>query len=82
MKKTSSPKTLPDESKEMSAEYKFDYRKARPNRFAGQISKDRVVVMLDADVAEVFSTPDSVNSVLRAVVAALPKSTRRKTNRK
>ncbi|HEX4950977.1 MAG TPA: hypothetical protein VFZ34_30240 [Blastocatellia bacterium] len=82
MKKTSSTKTPPNESEEMLAEYKFDYSKARPNRFAGRINKDRVVVMLDADVAEVFTTPEAVNTVLRAVVAALPQNIKRKTSRK
>jgi hypothetical protein len=82
MKKTPSTKSPANESEEMLAEYKFDYSKARPNRFAGQLSKDRVVVMLDADVAEVFTTPEAVNTVLRAVVAALPKNIGHKTNRK
>jgi uncharacterized protein (DUF4415 family) len=82
MKKTSSTKTPPNESEEMLAEYKFDYSKARPNRFAGRINKDQVVVKLDADVAEVFTTPEAVNAVLRAVVTALPKNIKRKSNRK
>lgn len=81
MKKTSSPKAPPNEAEAMLAEYKFDYSKARPNRFAGRLSKERVVVMLDADVAEVFTTPEAVNAVLRAVVAALPKNIGRKTSR-
>ena len=37
MKKTSSRKKIGGD--EMRPEYRFDYRKARPNRFAGQIDK-------------------------------------------
>ena len=53
-------------------EYKFDYAKARPNRFAGQGSSKSVVVLLDPDVAEVFRSAYSVNSALRAILAAVP----------
>lgn len=70
------------ESEDMSSEYHFDYSKARPNRFAGHISKDRVVVLLDPEVSKVFTTPESVNTVLRALVTALPKSSKGKTRRK
>ena len=72
MKKTSVPKSRSKEKDDIQPEYDFDYSKSRPNRFAGQISKDRVVVVLDPEVAEVFTTPESVNSVLRALVTALP----------
>ena len=78
----SSPKTPPNEPEEMLVEYKFDYSKARPNRFAGRINKERVVVMLDADVSEVFTTSEAVNTVLRAVATALPKNIKRKASRK
>jgi hypothetical protein len=54
-------------------EYQFDYAKAKPNRFAGQSAEERVVVVLDPDVAEVFETPDSVNEVLRALIITMPK---------
>jgi hypothetical protein len=52
----------------MLPEYDLDYSKARPNRFADRIVKDRLVVMLDPDVSEVFTTPESVNQVLRALI--------------
>lgn len=70
------------ESEEMPSEYHVDYSKARPNRFAGRLSKDRVVVLLDLEVSKVFTTPESVNTVLRALVTALPKSSKGKTRRK
>ncbi len=82
MKKTPLTNAQQSEAEEMLPEYKFDYSKARPNRFAGCISKDRVVVMLDPDVSEVFTTPEAVNTVLRALVAALPKGVKRKASQK
>jgi hypothetical protein len=54
-------------------EYRFDYTKSRPNRFARRIAKNAVVVVLDPDVAAVFRDPKGVNSLLRATIAALKK---------
>jgi hypothetical protein len=82
MKKISSsnsPKTVPHD---MLSEYDFDYSKARPNRFAGKISNERLVVLLDPEVSQVFTTPEAVNTVLRALVTALPKGTKRQARRK
>jgi hypothetical protein len=60
---------------ELLAEYRFDYQKAKPNRFAvhSEIQKLTVVV-LDEDVAQVFTTPESVNKALRALIEAMPQS--------
>ena len=77
MKKTSPSKTRSMASDDMRSEYNFDYRKARPNRFATR-KKDRLVVVLDPDVSKVFTTPESVNTVLRALIATMPSSTKRK----
>jgi hypothetical protein len=64
----------------MRAEYRFDYNQARPNRFAGQVDKQQLVVLIDKDVSEVFTTPESVNKALRAVMSALPRASKaRKT---
>ena len=57
----------------MPAEYQFDYKEARPNRFAGRVDRQRLVVIIDKDVSAVFSTPESVNTALRALITALPK---------
>jgi hypothetical protein len=57
----------------MRREYRFDYRKSRPNRFASLVKARTVAVVLDPDVASVFRSPESVNSLLRSVVKALPK---------
>jgi hypothetical protein len=63
-------------SDDLEPEYYFDYRKARPNRFAGRIDKDRVLVVLDPDIAEVFTNGEAVNRVLRALITSMPKPTR------
>ena len=76
------PKSRNAQSQDMLPEYEFDYSKARPNRFAGRISGERLVVLLDPEVSRVFTTPEAVNTVLRALVAALPKGTKRKARRK
>ena len=82
MKKTSASKPRSNKSEDMLSEYNFDYNKAKPNRFAGRISKERLVVLLDPEVSQVFTTPESVNTVLRALVTALPESRRKKARRK
>ncbi|MDE0040708.1 MAG: hypothetical protein OXT74_01620 [Candidatus Poribacteria bacterium] len=56
----------------MQDEYSFDYDKANPNRFAGKLGQDRLMVCLDADVATVFKSAESVNHVLRAIITSLP----------
>lgn len=58
---------------DLAPEYRFDYTRSRPNRFARQMVKNAVVVVLDPDVAAVFRDPKRVNSLLRATIAALKK---------
>ena len=77
MKTTSTPKTEQDAADELRPEYNLDYAKARPNRFAGQVDKSQVVVMLDADISEVFTTSESVNAILRALIKTMPTAQRR-----
>lgn len=60
---------------ELLAEYRFDYLKAKPNRFAARNGTQKLkVVVLDEDVAQVFTTPESVNKALRALIEAMPQS--------
>ncbi len=59
---------------EMLDEYRFDYRKAKPNRFRSRLGENTVMVALDPDVAEIFTTSDSVNQVLRALINAMPET--------
>ena len=72
MKRTRTAKKIPETEKDMLPEYRFDYSKARPNRFAGQLKRGSRAVILDPDVAAVFSTPESVNTVLRALIETMP----------
>ncbi len=57
----------------MRDEYQFDYSKAKPNRFASRIGQDQLMIVLDPDVAAVFKTAESVNTVLRAIITSMPK---------
>jgi len=70
MKKTPVPK--PRKTAEMAKEYRFDYSKAKPNRFASRMKDAPLVVMIDPDVAKVFSTAEQVNKALRALISAIP----------
>jgi hypothetical protein len=54
----------------MLPEYNFDYRKAKPNRFA--LNDDQRVIILDPDVAEYFKDSESVNRILRALIGNMP----------
>jgi len=74
MKKTRSTNQTPKSEKDMLPEYRFDYSKARPNRFAAQLEPGFRAVVLDPDVAAVFSTPESVNAVLRALIETMPQT--------
>ncbi len=49
----------------MKPEYRFDYSKARPNRFADAYKKGTSIVNLESDVAENFPDSESVNEALR-----------------
>jgi hypothetical protein len=66
----------------MLPEYDFDYRKARPNRFADRLYKNRRVVVLDPDISKVFANSESVNTVLRALVTTMPSPRKTKRSRK
>ncbi len=57
---------------DMSAEYRFDYKKAKPNRFVSRMNEGARVVVLDPDVAEVFTSTEEVNRALRALISAIP----------
>jgi hypothetical protein len=70
MKRTGSRKRKSTE--DMEREYRFDYSKARPNRFASRVKPGSLAVLLDPDVAEVFTTPESVNAILRALIERMP----------
>ena len=72
MKKTSRDRKARPTQGEMRRAHRFDCRKARPNRFAPLLKGKTVAVVLDPDVASVFQSSESVNSLLRSVISALP----------
>jgi hypothetical protein len=72
MKKTLVRKKKPIKEEPMRAEYRFDYSKAKPNRFAQKMSSDAVAVVLEPDVAAVFRSSEDVNALLRSIISALP----------
>ncbi|MGA7937226.1 MAG: hypothetical protein WCA35_26985 [Kovacikia sp.] len=76
MSKTSCQESL-DSDDEFLAEYHFDYQKVKPNRFAAVGGRQLLkVAVLDKDVAQVFTTLESVNRVLRALIETMPQATK------
>jgi hypothetical protein len=63
---------------DMSPEYSFDYKQAKSNRFAEKLYRDIELVTLDPDVANVFRDAETVNAVLRALIATMPQPSRTK----
>ena len=70
------------EVRKMRAEYRFDYSKAKPNPYAARLGKDTVTVVLEPDVAAVFTSSQAVNELLRSVIAALPRPTKTRTKKR
>src|SRR6185503_11848873 len=72
----------PVDEETLRSEYRFDYSKSKPNRFAAEMSKGTVAIVLEPDVAEVFRSSEVVNDLLRSIIAAIPSSKReRRANR-
>ena len=80
MKKSHDAEIPEEERDELAPEYRFDHSKAKPNRFAERMSRDAVVVVLDPDVAEVFSDSASVNSFLRSTIEAVERRPAKKVS--
>jgi len=74
MKKTSVRKKRPVDEETLRSEYRFDYSESQPNRFAANMSKGTVAVVLEPDVAEIFGSSEVVNALLRSIIAAMPSS--------
>lgn len=81
MKKTQPAKRRAT-SDDIRPEYRLDYSKSKPNRFAERAGRSRTVVVLDPDIAEVFTTPESVNNVLRALITTMPRDRKPKASGK
>ena len=76
MKKAS--KLVRNASDELRPEYAFDYSKAKANPYAAQLQGRTVAVVLEPDVAAAFPNSKAVNTQLRAVVAAVPRRSRKR----
>ena len=60
-------------------EYNFDYRQGQPNRFSREKNPVPITVTLDPDIAEIFTTSQSVNQALRALLSAIPQPAMKKS---
>ena len=76
MKKTLVRKKRAVKRETLRSEYRFDYSKSKPNRFAAKMSEGTVAVVLEADVAAVFRSSEAVNTLLRSIISAIPPSDR------
>jgi hypothetical protein len=59
-------------SDELREEYQFDYRQAKPNRFAAGLREGGRLVVLEPEVAAAFQKSETVNAVLRALLQTMP----------
>ncbi len=75
MKKAS--KVVRETAEDLRPEYSFDYSKAKRNPYAARLKGRTVAVVLEPDVAAAFPTSKAVNRQLRAVVATIPRRSRR-----
>jgi hypothetical protein len=74
MKKTLARKKKPEEREALRSEYRFNYNKSKPNRFAATMSEGTVAIVLEPDVAAVFNSSEVVNTLLRSIISAMPRS--------
>lgn len=69
MKIMKTPNDEPDNGyNDLCEHYNFDYSKAKPNRFAEQLSNEAIMVVLEPEVAAAFPTTEAVNEALRLVM--------------
>jgi hypothetical protein len=71
-------KTVRDSSDDLRSEYAFDYSKAKKNPYAARLKGRTVAIVLEPDVAVAFPNSKAVNTQLRAVVAAIPRRSRKR----
>ena len=62
---------MPNKKDEILSEYKLDYSKAKPNRFAEKYQQMQRTVVLDSDIADNFPSAESVNEALRLLVRVM-----------
>ena len=63
---------------DLRPEYHYDYRKAKPNRFAANVKKGGRLIVLEPEIAEVFHDSKDVNAALKALISAMPKPKKKK----
>ena len=78
MKKTLARKREQAKQEKLRSEYRFDYRKSKPNRFAAKMSEDAIAVVLEPDIAAIFKSSKTVNASLRSIVSAIRQPNRKK----
>ena len=78
MKKTSARRRQRGTKDELRREYRFDYRKSKPNRFASRMSEDSIAVVLEPDIATIFKSSKTVNALLRSIILAMTESNGKK----
>ena len=76
MKETLARKKKQTKREALRSEYRFDYSKSKPNRFAAKMSEGAIAIVLEPDVAAVFKSSKTVNALLRSVISAIPPSKR------
>lgn len=65
-------KKVDESDNDLRPEYPPEFFKGmQPNRFAGKNLHYKRSIILDADVAEVFDSSESVNAVLRSAIRAM-----------
>ncbi|HEX3152011.1 MAG TPA: hypothetical protein VHR66_28315 [Gemmataceae bacterium] len=57
---------------ELRDEYTFDYKQAKPNRFAAAIKKGGRLEVIDPEVAAAFRESSAVNTALRSLLPTMP----------
>jgi len=72
MKKTVAPKKV-QRKDDLLREYRFDYSKAKLNRFAAEMPAETIAVVLEPDVAAIFKSSKKVNAALRSVMSGARK---------
>ena len=73
---------IDEDQDDLRPEYRFDYTKARPNRFAESAQEGISVVILEPDIAQIFTSSEVVNNVLRALIKTMPSVKKSKSSRK
>lgn len=66
---------------DMLSEYDFDFSKSKPNRFAKTLKNQANIIELEPDIQKVFRNSEEVNVALRALISAMPRHKKRKTQK-